>query len=128
MTLRPRGPSVTFTASARLLTPRRIACRESSPCVICLDMMGYLRTAVVFHPNEIRRFLCCGRAWSATNAPQARMLGRRRAKATHDSAQAERENAEADDCQDEGHCSRRRTERHGANSHGSQWDRNRTLV
>src|SRR5918994_1247122 len=34
-TLRPLGPSVTFTASARRLTPRRIACRDSSPYVIC---------------------------------------------------------------------------------------------
>src|ERR1035441_3004997 len=34
-TLRPLGPSVTFTASARMLTPRRIACRDSSPCRIC---------------------------------------------------------------------------------------------
>src|SRR5690348_10809637 len=34
-TLRPLGPSVTFTASASRFTPRRIACRESSPCTIC---------------------------------------------------------------------------------------------
>src|SRR6266568_164642 len=34
-TLRPLGPRVTLTASARRLTPRRIACRESSPYVIC---------------------------------------------------------------------------------------------
>src|SRR5271155_1939237 len=34
-TLRPLGPSVTFTASARVFTPRRIAWRESSPCRIC---------------------------------------------------------------------------------------------
>src|SRR6185312_643077 len=33
-TLRPLGPSVTFTASARTLTPRRIAWRDSSPCTI----------------------------------------------------------------------------------------------
>ena len=30
-TLRPLGPSVTLTASARAFTPRRIACREFSP-------------------------------------------------------------------------------------------------
>src|SRR5438552_18886277 len=35
-TLRPLGPRVTFTASARTFTPRRIACRDSSPCTICL--------------------------------------------------------------------------------------------
>ena len=29
-TLRPRGPRVTLTASASLLTPRRIACRQTS--------------------------------------------------------------------------------------------------
>src|SRR5689334_21004016 len=33
-TLRPRGPSVTFTASASTFTPRRIAWRDSSPCTI----------------------------------------------------------------------------------------------
>src|SRR6185436_16293978 len=37
-TLRPLGPSVTLTASARRLTPRRICCRDSSPYVICLDI------------------------------------------------------------------------------------------
>ena len=36
MTLRPWGPSVTFTASASWLTPRRIACRDCSPYTICL--------------------------------------------------------------------------------------------
>src|SRR5712671_2563797 len=34
-TLRPRGPSVTFTASANWLTPRRIAWREFSLYTIC---------------------------------------------------------------------------------------------
>src|SRR5207247_6265794 len=38
-TLRPLGPSVTFTASARMLTPRRIACRDSSPCTICFAII-----------------------------------------------------------------------------------------
>src|ERR1700742_262178 len=38
-TLRPFGPRVTFTASARILTPRRIACRESSPCKICFAIV-----------------------------------------------------------------------------------------
>src|SRR6185295_19162478 len=38
-TLRPRGPSVTRTASARRLTPRRIDCRDSSPYVICFAML-----------------------------------------------------------------------------------------
>ncbi len=33
--LRPFGPSVIFTASARTLTPRKIACREFSPVTIC---------------------------------------------------------------------------------------------
>ncbi len=37
-TFLPRGPSVTRTASARRLTPRRIAWRESSPYVICFDI------------------------------------------------------------------------------------------
>src|SRR6185503_19652553 len=34
-TFRPLGPRVTFTASARKFTPRKIACRDSSPCTIC---------------------------------------------------------------------------------------------
>jgi hypothetical protein len=33
--LRPLGPKVIFTASARMLTPRRIAWREFSPVTIC---------------------------------------------------------------------------------------------
>src|SRR4051812_10374737 len=40
MTLRPLGPSVTLTASANWLTPRRIACRDWSPYVICFAMMS----------------------------------------------------------------------------------------
>ena len=35
MTLRPLGPRVTFTALARLLTPRRMPCRDESPYTIC---------------------------------------------------------------------------------------------
>ena len=42
MTLRPRGPSVTLTALARLLTPRRIPCRDASPYTICFAI-GYFR-------------------------------------------------------------------------------------
>src|SRR5258707_15365895 len=41
-TLRPLGPRVTFTASARILTPRRIACRDSSPCTICFAIITFL--------------------------------------------------------------------------------------
>ena len=41
-TLRPLGPSVTFTASARIFTPRRIACRDSSPCTICFAIISFL--------------------------------------------------------------------------------------
>src|SRR5712672_3595980 len=40
-TLRPLGPRVTFTASARILTPRRIACRDSSPCTICFAIFRF---------------------------------------------------------------------------------------
>src|SRR6266404_5404873 len=39
MTLRPFGPRVTLTASANWLTPRRIACRDWSPYVICFAML-----------------------------------------------------------------------------------------
>src|SRR5437016_10597098 len=38
-TLRPLGPSVIFTASASWLTPRRIAARDSSPCMTCLAIV-----------------------------------------------------------------------------------------
>src|ERR1700723_2649087 len=41
-TLRPLGPRVTLTASARRFTPRRIACRDSSPCTICLAIISIL--------------------------------------------------------------------------------------
>src|SRR6266702_2703554 len=39
MTLRPLGPRVALTASANRLTPRRIACRDWSPYVICFAML-----------------------------------------------------------------------------------------
>src|SRR5713226_1858902 len=45
-TLRPFGPSVIFTASASWLTPRRIAARDSSPCVICFAII------FIFSPNQ----------------------------------------------------------------------------
>src|ERR1700682_5183168 len=38
-TFRPLGPSVTFTASASWLTPRRIACRDCSPYTICFAIV-----------------------------------------------------------------------------------------
>src|SRR4026207_1205865 len=38
ITFRPRGPSVTLTALAKLLTPRRIPCREASPYTIFFAM------------------------------------------------------------------------------------------
>src|SRR5882762_1124150 len=41
-TLRPLGPRVTFTASAKRFTPRRIACRASSPCTICFAIIFVL--------------------------------------------------------------------------------------
>ncbi len=37
--LRPLGPSVIFTASARAFTPRRIAWREFSPVTICFAIL-----------------------------------------------------------------------------------------
>src|SRR5438046_1608025 len=43
--LRPFGPSVIFTASARMLTPRKIACREFSPVTICF--------AIGLHPPGV---------------------------------------------------------------------------
>src|SRR5262245_39206583 len=41
-TLRPRGPSVTFTASASVLTPRRIAARALRLKTICFAVMAFL--------------------------------------------------------------------------------------
>src|SRR5271167_2884635 len=38
-TLRPLGPRVTLTASARTFTPRRIDWRDSSPCRICFAIV-----------------------------------------------------------------------------------------
>src|SRR5438132_13105117 len=38
-TLRPLGPSVTFTASASWFTPRRMAWRDCSPYTICFAMI-----------------------------------------------------------------------------------------
>src|SRR2546422_11597955 len=42
MTLRPFGPRVTLTASASLLTPRRMPCREESPYTICFAIVCLL--------------------------------------------------------------------------------------
>src|SRR6185369_626798 len=50
-TLRPFGPSVTFTASARMLTPRRIACREPSPWIICLAIAVLSPVVLVGRPG-----------------------------------------------------------------------------
>src|ERR1043166_6479151 len=47
MTLRPFGPSVTRTALARLLIPRRMPCRDASPYTICFAMTKLLRLAFI---------------------------------------------------------------------------------
>src|ERR1044071_7813234 len=57
-TLRPLGPRVTFTASARRFTPRRIAWRDSSPYVICLAIGNV--------------FSLCFREWDAEGLPDHR--------------------------------------------------------
>src|SRR6267142_5218263 len=41
-TLRPLGPSVTFTASASWLTPRSTAWRDCSPYTICFAIVSFL--------------------------------------------------------------------------------------
>src|SRR5881296_2550263 len=46
-TLRPLGPRVTLTASARRLTPRRIDCRDWSPYVICFAISCLLPSSVL---------------------------------------------------------------------------------
>src|SRR6266853_4404372 len=60
-TWRPWGPSVTFTASASWLTPRRIACRAWSPYTICFAMTFVSCTAQRPTPlllRLLRRRLC----------------------------------------------------------------------
>src|SRR5688572_634747 len=67
MTLRPFGPSVTLTASARLLIPRNIARRDASPYVIWLAISGgFLRgdrpAAQTSSRAQVERLPCCGDA------------------------------------------------------------------
>src|ERR1700732_3275059 len=50
--LRPLGPRVIFTASARIFTPRRIAWREFSPVTICFAIL-------VFPPEILANSCCC---------------------------------------------------------------------
>src|SRR5690606_35467190 len=52
ITFRPRGPSVTLTALAKLLTPRRIACREASPYTICFAMSGSRLPSACFDDRQ----------------------------------------------------------------------------
>src|SRR3954466_5009843 len=56
-TLRPRGPRVTFTASASTFTPRRIAWRDSSPCTIIFGIV-----AISYQDS----FRFCGKLFSKT--------------------------------------------------------------
>src|SRR5580700_6536303 len=57
--LRPLGPSVIFTASARALTPRRIDWRDASPVTICFAMsrspLQIVSKIAAFCPERIRR-------------------------------------------------------------------------
>src|SRR6202142_2981066 len=62
-TLRPFGPSVPFTASASLLTPRRIACRASSPYVILLAMVGSFRLHL-WQTGVSSAIICWGLSYS----------------------------------------------------------------
>ena len=59
MTLRPCGPSVTFTAFARLLTPRRIPCRDASPYIICFAIRVSPAALPSVRTTPIRLFLIC---------------------------------------------------------------------
>src|SRR6202166_288574 len=86
-TLRPLGPRVTFTASARILTPRRIACRDSSPCTICFAIIRIsyqkLRIFLQATPAECLglhgvRLLATGDQLLATTAALRRFLSCRR--------------------------------------------------
>src|SRR5438034_9813768 len=86
-TLRPLGPRVTFTASARILTPRRIACRDSSPCTICFAIIRIsyqkLRILLQATPAECLglhgvRLLAIGGQLLTTTAATPRVLSWRR--------------------------------------------------
>src|SRR5580704_8202924 len=67
--LRPLGPSVIFTASARALTPRRIDWRDASPVTICFAMsrspLQIVSKIAAFCPERIRR----------TGSPSLKSLG-----------------------------------------------------
>src|SRR5438034_28390 len=54
-TLRPFGPSVTFTASASWFTPRRIAWRDCSPYTICFAIDRLLKFYVCLLLAFLRR-------------------------------------------------------------------------
>src|SRR5271157_442985 len=62
--LRPLGPRVIFTASARILTPRRIDWREFSPVTICFAMIlippEFLRNGYREGRRQVKR--CAGPA------------------------------------------------------------------
>ena len=60
-TLRPLGPSVTLTARAMVLTPRRSAARASSLNTSCLGMVMFLQLGGVRHQRPGRRFTTKGR-------------------------------------------------------------------
>src|SRR5690348_8780324 len=70
-TLRPLGPRVTFTAFARRLTPRRIACRDSSPCTTCFAIILFSCTSNFISSRvdtPYRRGVCVchhSQAWNA---------------------------------------------------------------
>src|SRR5215831_279424 len=62
-TLRPLGPSVTFTASARTFTPRRIAWRDSSPCTITFAICVSYRKISSAHERELVDLFLIGWGW-----------------------------------------------------------------
>src|SRR5881628_2894977 len=52
-TFRPFGPSVILTASASMFTPRRMACRDSSPWTICFAGGCENSENFVFAENQV---------------------------------------------------------------------------
>src|SRR5579863_8005140 len=60
--LRPLGPSVIFTASARALTPRRIDWRDASPVTICFAMsrspLQIVSKIAASGPERMMRTVC----------------------------------------------------------------------
>src|SRR6266571_5938075 len=71
--LRPLGPRVIFTASARAFTPRKIAWREFSPVTICFAIL-FIPPDILFAKSDEN---CTGRKTGHYSRPKARLYNAR---------------------------------------------------